>query len=90
MVGPKRCHVQAPLCKVLLKKEMISLLFKKKATKETLLDLVQTEANLALGHAMGRPNDSEANRTKSLALLLGVESKTSSDKMKKKKSSGNM
>jgi hypothetical protein len=39
---------------------------------------------------MGRPNDSEANRTKSLALLLGVESKTSSDKMKKKKSSGNM
>jgi hypothetical protein len=41
----------------------------------------------ALGRAVGRPTESDAKKTRSMTNLLGVESKTSNGKTKKKKSS---
>jgi hypothetical protein len=52
-------------------------------TDETESAEVQTDAVLALGSDVRRPSRSDANKTKSMAVLLGVKPKSNGKKIKK-------
>jgi hypothetical protein len=46
---------------------------------------VPDETILAIGTCVGKPSENDAQKTKSMAKILGLKPKTSNGKMKKKK-----